>query len=373
MEIELLLKDQEETLEHKLDRINITLQNTMKEIEIAEDATPSQSQFSRMHSFATSYCHFEWLEAEHDVSAVEIKFPEGFEETFETVLQALDRSQMLVEDFWAESIRISSECKSKNDDVEEYISKLERENRELRRGEYQNKNNIILNLKRSPALEQERENVEERLEQLDALNDFYKLRYKQLTQAQESLKIKEELLTQKENDLRLSKFEFEKTRMAWEKSVVSNTLKKTAFKSNDIGIGIDCLVEEAPPPLALTPNRNKEISELQQELKKHEIKFRELSNDHDRSKAISFIDQLKNKIAGLRGEQAIFESVRSCKLIKSMNRTVENEVNHEENLRKINLERFTIKGANKLGQPFSATPRFASISSKKFLFPVDRT
>ena len=372
METELLLKDQEETLEQRLDRINTALQNTMQEIETAGDTTLNQSRFSHMHmhSYTTSYCHFEWLDPEIDTS-VEIKLPDGLEERFETVLQSLDRTQMLVEDFWAENIRNTSECKSKSDDIEDYISKLERENRELRRGESHNKKNVILNLKRGPNLEQERKNFEERLAQLDGLDDFYKLRHKQLTQAQESLKIKEELLAQKENDLRLSKLDFEKTRLAWEKSIVSNTMRQNTFKSSDSGIGSEFPMEEAPPPLAMTPNRGKQIGELQQELKKYEIKFRELSNDQERSKAITFIDQLKNKIAGLRGEQAIFESVRSCKLIKSMKRTVENEVNHEENLRKINLERFTIRGANKIGEGYSATPNYASTSSKKFLFPDD--
>lgn len=368
MEIELLLKDTEETLEQKIDRINTAVQNTIQEIDGTGESLMNQSRFSNLHSYTTSYCHFEWLDNENETS-VDIKLPEGIEETLENVLQALDRNQMLVEDFWAENLRNTQLGKSKNEELEAYISKIERENRDLRNGEGSGRKNVILNLKRNFELEKERRNFEEKLVNLDVLTETYKLKHKHISELQENLMIKESLLEQKENELRCAKFEFEKKKQAWEQSIVLNTIKKSNFKNSGKCLGLDMAVEEAPPPsLVMTPNRANQISDLQQLLKLEENKFKSLGPG-ERSRAITTIDQIKNKIAGLRGEQAICDSARSSRLIQSMRRTVESEVSHEENLRKINLERFTIKSHQKTCEKYSATPH--SYSSNRFLFSDD--
>ena len=372
MDIDSLLKGEEEipgeSLEDKIDRINLALQNTMQEIEIA-DHHRMPSMASYLHSCTTSYCQFEWFDAENETSA-EVRLPEGVEETLEKVLLTLDRAQMSVEDFWAESLRSQISNKSKNDEIENYILKLEKENRDLRTGKISGKANIILNLRRNDTLELERKNFEEKLNQLDILNDSYKFKHAQMAMLQENLKIKESLLEQKEKELRTIKNQFEQTKKNWEQSIISNTMRNDSYEK--ALILQDTHTEEAPPPaLVMTPNRGTELAELQQELKCRENDFQRIESNEEKSKAITYVDQLKNKIAALRSAQAIVESTNSCRLIKNMRLTMEKEVYHEENLRKLNLEKYSIKGPNRLGEQISVTPSYSSLNSKRFLFADD--
>lgn len=359
----------EESLEQRLDRINSALQNTMQEIEVSGYHPRNASMISYLHSYTGSYGNFEWLDQDGEVSA-EIKLPEGIEEKLEQVLQQLDRTQMLVEDFWSENTRNQSKIKPKNDEIENYIQKLEKENRELRSGDY-GKRNVVLNLKKNYRLEQERKNFEDKLVELDFLTNSYKKKHEKVAKLEEGLREKEKILEQKEKELRNEKSELEKARKMWEQTVVDTTIKHNAvdnrkpmrrFNVQDLN------VEEAPPPaLILTPNRSKEMSNLQSELKIHENIFMDLTDIEEKSKEMMTIDQIKNKIATLRGEEAMLNCSRSSRIMKDMRRTMEKEVNYEENLRKSNLEKFSVKGLVKT----SATPTYSTISSKRFLFADD--
>ena len=73
------------------------------------------------------------------------------------------------------------------------------------------------------------------------------------------------------------------------------------------------------------------------------------------SKVIMKIDQLKNKLATLRGQKALYESSRSSRLISNMMKTMEKEVNYEENKRKQQLEKFTKKSVKGIPESSSTT------------------
>ena len=104
---------------------------------------------------------------------------------------------------------------------------------------------------------------------------------------------------------------------------------------------------EAPPPIIpQTPSSRQRSLELaQEELKSLESKL-EGTTDPDSSKLIMRIDQLKNKIATLRGQKALYESNRSSRLISGMMKTMEKQVSYEEHKRKHALEKFTKKSMN---------------------------
>lgn len=101
----------------------------------------------------------------------------------------------------------------------------------------------------------------------------------------------------------------------------------------------------APPQTPSSRQRSLEMA--QEELKALEMTLNETDDAELSSKLAIKIDQLKNRIATLRGQKALFESNRSSRLISNMMKTMEKEVNYEENKRKQQLERFTKKNNNK--------------------------
>ncbi|OMJ89916.1 hypothetical protein SteCoe_7804 [Stentor coeruleus] len=361
MEPNLTLKDNEETLEQRLDRINYALQNTMQEIEISAYHPKDPSMISYLHSISGSICNFEWLDQDVERSAY-TKLPEGIEENLEVILQQLDRTQMNNEDFWAENIRNQGKIKPLNDDIENYILKLEKENRELRVG-----GNGRENVKKNYRLEQERRNFEDKLAELDCLTITYRKKHEQIIKLEEELRIKERLLDQKENDLRNEKTEFNRAKKMWEENLVKTTAKNIPLSNRKLPKKFslnDLNNEEAPPPATLTPNRVNDMAVLQAKLREHECRFKEITNLDDKSKEVTTIDQIKNKIATLRGEEAMLNCSRSSKIMKQMRRTMEKEVNHEENLRKLTLEKYSVKGTVKT----CFTPTHGIMSAKRMLF-----
>ena len=125
---------------------------------------------------------------------------------------------------------------------------------------------------------------------------------------------------------------------------------------------------DAPSPLPpSTPvSRQKELERLQEDLKILENKL-STNESGDTSKLIVNIDQIKNKIATLRGQKALFESNRSSRLLTNIMKTMEKEVSYEENRRKQHIEKITKKNFN----THEANKNFSSInleSARRFLF-----
>lgn len=357
MESSSMTKSSEESLEEKLDKINSALQNTMQELDVSVNHTRGYSIISCLHSYTNSYCFNDVIDEDCDKSE---KSEENVQETIEGLLISLDRSQMVVEDFLAENYRKLKKISyfsSSN-----YIKSLEQENKTLKKNQIQ-----ILHPGKNPKLEQERKNFEEKLAELDHLVSTYKTKHTQITVLEENLRTKESLLEQKEKQLKQLKSDLEHSKKKWEESVINNTVRTSLYEGKK-SLTIELGAEEAPPPkFSMTPNRLSDLQILQQTLRLEEIKYRNLTDPAEQSKLVVVIDQLKNKIAALRGQQAMMNCRNSCKVMTEMKKTIEKEVNYEEFLRKSHLGKFSVKG-NGIRSPTSFTPSYSTLNSKKFLF-----
>lgn len=350
------LKVSEESLEDKLDRINVALQNTMHEIDATANHTRGYSIISCLHSYTGSYCNFDALELECD------KSEEKLHGSIEDLLLSLDRAQMTVEDFISE--KSQERKKLPLDKSSNYIKSLEQENKELKRAQRELHYPV-----RNPKLEQERKNFEEKLTELDYLVSTYKTKYTQIKVLEDNLRTKESLLDQKEKQLKQQKAELEYSKKQWEQSVVNNTISSNVFEGKRSQIA-ELGIEAPPPILAMSPNIQSDLQILQQNLRLQEIRYNTLANPEEQAKLVIVIDQLKNKIAALRGQQVMMDCRKSSKVMTDMKKTIEKEVNYEEYLRKSHLEKFSVKGSGTKGFT-SMTPSYKSLNSKRFLFGDD--
>ena len=155
----------------------------------------------------------------------------------------------------------------------------------------------------------------------------------------------------------------DKSKALWDNIVINDKFKLNLIKFNpDSKAG----AQEAPNTDS-TPTRASQICSLQQSLKINEMKLSESQNEEEKSRLMTIVDMIKNKIGNLRGEQVMVECSKSSKIMKDMRRTMEKEVNYEENLRKINLEKFSVRGSNRNTPKSSMTPN-CGVTSKRFLF-----
>lgn len=327
----------DENIEGQIDRLNLAVQHLMQGIELSAMTPRNPSQLSIVS-------HPEWIDEESEES-LEFGMPQDLEYRLEEILLQLDRSQMANEDFWAETSRREKSPLGFNDEA--YILKLEKENMELRSKHSVVRENYTLNLKKADHCDNEKLRFEAQLQQLDKLNENYQQKNQQILKKQESLRVKEKWLDQKEKEMRLQWQSFEKAKQEWEQSKNANKdqrvisqVPKILGKAPMYPVKIDVVVPEVPQ----TPSsRQKQLDLSQAELKELEAYLKDPHTTEETSKLIMKIDQLKNKIATLRGQKALFESNRASRLISNMMKTMEKEVNYEENKRKQQIERFTKK------------------------------
>ena len=97
-------------------------------------------------------------------------------------------------------------------DNEAYILKLEKENMELRSGKSVQRSNYTLNLKKDPSFEHQMKIFEEKLAELDVLNEVYHQKTQKIQKIKESLVVKEKWIEHKEKELKASWQNFEKTK-----------------------------------------------------------------------------------------------------------------------------------------------------------------
>ncbi|OMJ82455.1 hypothetical protein SteCoe_16864 [Stentor coeruleus] len=354
----LRIQSPEEDIEEQIDRLNFAVQRLMQGIELSSQTPRNPSQLS--------FTHPSWLDEEEQDKSIEMPISIELENKFEEILVNLDRIQMINEDFWSEQFRRENTKSSVENDA--YVIKLEKENMELRSRQPISRSDYTLNLRKNPSLEAEKRNFEEKLAQLDKLNEVYHAKNQSIQKVQESLKVREKWIDQKEKELRASWQNFEKMKQDWEvnktnpvdymsKSPIKSTFKiekpPTASTKNDFSHNKPELLtthQGAPPPNAPeTPSsRQKSLTNLQNELKDLEASLSSIIDPAEHSKLVMKIDQIKNKIATIRGQIALFQSSRSSRLINHMMKTMEKEVNYEENKRKQQLEKFTKKSGGKV-------------------------
>lgn len=354
----LRIQSPEEDIEEQIDRLNFAVQRLMQGIELSSQTPRNPSQLS--------FTHPSWLDEEDEQEkSIEMAIPADLESKFEEILVSLDRTQMINEDFWSEQFRRENAKSSVENDA--YVIKLEKENMELRSRQPISRSDYTLNLRKNPSLEAEKRNFEEKLAQLDKLNEVYHAKNQNIQKVQESLKVKEKWIDQKEKELRASWQNFEKMKQDWETNknnptgYMSKSPIKSTFKSekpqpgstkSDFSLNRPELLtthQGAPPPNAPeTPSsRQRSLANLQNELKDLEASLSSITDPVEYSKLVMKIDQIKNKIATIRGQIALYQSNRSSRLISHMMKTMEKEVNYEENKRKQQLEKFTKKTGGK--------------------------
>lgn len=350
----------EETIEEKLDRINTALQHTMLEMDVSSQHIRNTSRVSYLNSYTTSYCNFDWIDGEAP-SMLESKIEPQVESNIETLLQSLDRSQMQVEDFWSDHHRTSS----KPDPQPASLTPCKPRSRLLKENQSPSTSALFTSIEqRKCQLDQERKNFEVKLFELDQLISTYKLKHSQLAVLAGELRVKESLLDQRDKDFKIKKNELDKAKALWESVVINDKCRPGPSKFK---LEAKATIEAEALPPAVTPSRASQICSLQQSLKINELKLEESEDYEEKSKLMTAVDMIKNKIATLRGEQAMFECSKSSRIMKDMRRTMEKEVNYEENLRKINLEKFSVRGSNRNTPKSSVTPNCGA-SSKRFLF-----
>ena len=181
----------DEELESQIDRLNIAVHKLMIGIEVSAQTPRNPSQLS--------FAHPDWMDEDDDKSQ-DLMIPDHLERRLEEVLVQLDRCQMINEDFWADHLRQKQEPGSIS---EAYVLKLEKENMELRAktntipsAHASNlnagpKQEFVLNIRKNPIIENEKKNFEEKLLQLDKLNESYQKKHLQMIKVQESLRVKE--------------------------------------------------------------------------------------------------------------------------------------------------------------------------------------
>ncbi|OMJ80765.1 hypothetical protein SteCoe_18924 [Stentor coeruleus] len=368
MKNQLFIQSPEEDIEGQIDRLNFAVQRLMQGIELSSQTPRNPSQLS--------FTHPAWLDEEEQENSAEIAIPADLEAKFEEILLILDRTQMTNEDFWSEQYRRENTKSTLENDP--YIIKLEKENMLLRSRQALPRNDFTLTLRRNSYLETEKRNFEEKLSQLDRLNEEYQARNQSILKVQESLKVKERWIDQKEKELRVCWQNFEKTKQEWEANKTNNlgfisksptrgpfikqdkpmiVLKKEEFSLDQPELLTTH--QGAPPPNAPeTPSsRQKCLIILQNELKEFEDMLRSITDPVEHSKLVMKIDQIKNKIATIRGQMALFQSNRSSRLISNMMKTMEKEVSYEENKRKQQLEKYSKKTVTKAPENITRQPQ----------------
>ena len=358
----------EETIEEKLDRINTALQHTMLEMDVSSQHIRNSSRISYLNSYTTSYCNFDWIDAEAP-SILEPKIEPQLESNIETLLIALDRCQMQVEDFWSDHQRNSHKPQAAPSNPSNPANPCKPRSRPFKENQSPGHPQVYPSIEqRKSQLDQERRNFEGKLVELDQLISTYKLKHSQVAVLEENLRVKESLLDQRDKDQRIKKTELDRAKALWQNAVISDKFRPSVGKFRPEAKGP--LEVEAPPP-AVTPTRASQMSALQQSLQINELKLAESQDYEEKSKLMTAVDMIKNKIAALRGEQAMFECSKSSRIMKDMRRTMEKEVNYEENLRKMNLEKFSVRGSNRNTPKSSMTPN-CGVASKRFLFKEEQ-
>ena len=85
----------DEDIERQIDRLNFSVQHLLQGIELSAQTPRNPSQLSISRT--------EWPEQEEE--SVEMALPTDFDYQLEELLLQLDRTQMILEDFWSESAR----------------------------------------------------------------------------------------------------------------------------------------------------------------------------------------------------------------------------------------------------------------------------
>ena len=237
--------------------------------------------------------------------------------------------------------------------------------------------------------EKERRNFEEKLEALDRLKEDYQKKRSDIMIGIEKLRLKEDLLEQKEKDIRAQRLAFDKHRYLWEtehhsEAPVPVTNPPVQYLSHGRANSFSTFASLSPSykkTETFSSNLKEEnksqsttektIEYKTEQLKQCQIELKDLEaqllNGQDNPNVDVFrsdlkIDQLRNKIATLRGEIAMSESTKASRLISSMVVTMKRESVRED---RVLMNQFADEVNSKLG---CLTPRLPAKSN--FNIPI---
>jgi hypothetical protein len=322
-----------ENVENQIDRLNQAVQATMKEIEL--------SSVSRNPSRLSGINRTEGTVKSSSSCSEEILY-DDLEDKIEGLLLTIDRNEMIIEDYKSQEVR-----RLENPQIEYsiFIDKLRKENLELRNqikthsgcthGAARIRKEIWLQPKtqKKELLEKERKNFEEKLEVLDNLIEEYSKKNSEIILEREKINVREKALDQKEKDIRAERIAFDKhkTLLVNGSEIPKNSTK--AFHNRGGSYSIPSLDETGlslispkgiAPTEKITPLKvPTSFSSKLDELKFYQTELKRLENDSQSNTSIESrldikIDQLRNKVATLRGEIAISESTKATKIINNM-------------------------------------------------------
>ena len=377
-----------EDLDGQLDRLNQALRDVMQDIECSSYTSRVSSRMSLLPS---DVC----LEVDHEnhsVKSDDLHFPPEIEARIEELLQTIDRDEMIIEDFRAEEVRKSNN--SSKQTIPEYTCGHDMV---MIRCEIE----LQLKMQRNLQLDKERKDFEVKLRELDYLKEDYMQKRKEILLGIEKLNAKEKILEQKEKDLRASRMAFDRHRCLWEQDHGSAEIQAKAATADmpanlkpplaldhsrrpsssrfsevssslPVGMSFKSMLSQKPEVsakvtedgapascIAKLESYQEELKGLEQELEQEQM--REFGCDT--SGLELKIDQLKNKIAAIRGERVMSESVRTTKLMSSIMMSIQKQSAKED----ANTKRSQLfERMNKKALPAGETPK----QSQKEVFRI---
>lgn len=269
----------EETLEERLDKLNYVLKNTIKDTD-SVCTYKKNTSVSYLNSFTTSFCNLESLDQDFYIENREFSC---IEENIESVFVALDRSQMQVEDFWAEKLRSDE----KNNEKKEFTQKT----RQKSPYNSPSKAKIILATQ---------------IEELQKLIKSLKNKKISLKKIENDLKSREQNLQQKENEFEISKQKFEKL-------AKDPNFNNTECKNLNILRIKDLNTSES------LPEHDPNLQALKMKLEKFEAKLRTIKNPDKKKKLSNAIYQITNKISLICAEKVIQDCSKPSRFLKPGN------------------------------------------------------
>lgn len=359
-----------ENIEGQLDRLNKALQEIMQEIEISScSRNPSRMSIepSQLLDDDQKSCSFH---------SEENYISEAFEAKIEEFLLNNDRNEMIIEDYRSEEIRRLTSSKFGSN---AFIKELKKENEELRNSlskashcthdmnRLRKEIWLQVKMQKNEQTEKERKNFEEKLVWLDELKEDYLKKRAEIMLGIEKLKLKEQLLEQKEKELRQQRLTFDRHKLLWNQdhgisdpytpvSKVSSESTPTPIAHNRASSFSDTsslfhnkhkaaeLLPYNPKELPMKveviqkfENKEEQLKFFQLELKKLESEIKNKSDIEGISRLEMNIDQLKNRIATLRGELAISESLKATKVISSMMMAMKRDAVRDDKTSRIEL------------------------------------
>lgn len=308
---------QPEEITSQLDRLNHALEGVMKEIQLSSVSRNP----SRMSAFNSELYGdpVQYSEISEDDS-----FYQNYDSTIEKLLQALDRQQMMLEDFFSEENRKEFQIAKSYKLCPNCTKHLPSIKREICKDFSQVK---------SKENEREKKIYNERISELNEIKAEYLEQKHELMVGIEKLNLKEKLLADKENTIREQRLSLEKQKSEWEKSRGITTQVELIKPPEKVTHGRAASYSYFTPPS--TPEKpNKEVENKEDLLKKLQS---ELSDLQSSGENIIKIESLKNQISKIRGELAMNFSNRASKMINSMMASMQKEVERDEKVKRFEL------------------------------------